>query len=122
LAGWLKYLGIQGGDAAQLGKLLDRKSEKSGDYDFIQGWVGDDALSVIANSSDQHVRVPGNMKPHGVVVHPAPKFNVAVGWRSPAAASLKISGSVQHAHPECGNGVTWSLELRRAGLKQNLAQ
>ncbi|HTN77477.1 MAG TPA: DUF1587 domain-containing protein, partial [Pirellulaceae bacterium] len=122
LAGWLKYLGIQGGDAAQLGKLLDRKSEKSGTYDFIQGWVGDDALSVIANSSDQHVRVPGNMKPHGVVVHPAPKFNVAVGWRSPAAASLKISGSVQHAHPECGNGVTWSLELRRAGLKQNLAQ
>ena len=26
---------------------------------------------------------------------------------------LQIGGQVQHAHPECGNGVTWSLELRR---------
>ena len=30
-------------------------------YDFIQGWVGDDALSVMANASDEHVRIPGNM-------------------------------------------------------------
>ena len=30
-------------------------------------------------------------------------------------------GRVQHAHPECGNGVTWSLELRRGAVRQRLA-
>ncbi len=28
---------------------------------------------------------------------------------------------MQHAHPECGNGVTWSLELRRGNTRQRLA-
>ena len=28
---------------------------------------------------------------------------------------------MQHAHPECGNGVTWSLELRRGAVRQKLA-
>jgi hypothetical protein len=28
---------------------------------------------------------------------------------------------VQHAHPECGNGVEWALELRRGNSRQRLA-
>ena len=28
---------------------------------------------------------------------------------------------MQHAHPECGNGVTWSLEVRRGATRQRLA-
>ena len=34
---------------------------------------------------------------------------------------MRISGLVQHAHPDCGNGVAWSLELRRGNTKQRLA-
>ena len=37
------------------------------------------------------------------------------------AATLRVEGSVTHAHPECGNGVTWSLELRRGATRQRLA-
>ena len=48
--------------------------------------------SVVANSSDQHVRIPGNMKPHSVAVHPSPTLRVAVGWRSPVAATLRVEG------------------------------
>jgi hypothetical protein len=33
---------------------------------------------------------------------------------------MKIEAKVQHAHPECGNGVTWSLELRRGATRQRL--
>lgn len=121
LAAWLEYLGISSGGPATIGTPITRKQEQAESYDFIKGWVGDDALSVVANSSDQHVRVPGNVKPHSIVVHPAPTISVAVGWRSPVAAALKISGLVQHAHPECGNGVAWSLELRRGNTKQKLA-
>ncbi len=34
---------------------------------------------------------------------------------------MRIEGTVQHAHPECGNGVTWSLELRRGHTRRQLA-
>ncbi len=121
LAAWLDYLGIGAGGPVKLGTPIARKMESAAGYDFIKGWVGDDALSVVANSSDNHVRIPGNMKPHGVAMHPAPTLQVAIGWRSPAAATLRIEGQVQHAHPECGNGVAWTLELRRGNTRQRLA-
>lgn len=121
LTAWLEYLGIGTGGPATIGTSLTRRQERAEAYDFIQGWVADDALSVVANSSDQHVRIPGNMKPHSVAVHPAPTISVVVGWRSPVAATLNVSGLVQHAHPECGNGVAWSLEVRRGNTRQRLA-
>src|SRR6185312_7074893 len=76
---------------------------------------------LLANSSDQHVRIPGNMKPHGVAVHPSPTLRAAVGWQSPVTATFRVEASVTHAHPECGNGVTWSLELRRGATRRRLA-
>ncbi|MCU0872936.1 MAG: DUF1587 domain-containing protein, partial [Pirellulaceae bacterium] len=121
LSAWLDYLGVVAAGSVKRGPLIERKSEASPEYDFIKGWVGDDALSVLANSSDQLVRIPGTMKPHSIAVHPSPKRSVAVGWRSPVAASLRITGSVQHAHPDCGNGIAWSLELRRGRTTQRLA-
>jgi len=120
LSAWLDCLGIGAGEARIEGHMTGRL-ESAQSYDFIQGWTGADALSVTANSSDQHVRVPGNMKPHGVAVHPSPQRRVIIGWRSPVAATLKVEGVVQHAHPECGNGVAWTVELRRGGSRQRLA-
>ena len=37
------------------------------------------------------------------------------------AATLRVEGQVTRAHPECGNGITWSLELRRGSTRQYLA-
>ena len=120
LAAWLDCLGIGTGDA-RIESLITGKLESAQNYDFIKGWTGADALSVLANSSDQPVRVPGNMKGHGLAVHPSPTRQVVVGWRSPVATTLRIDGVIQHAHPECGNGVTWALELRRGQSRQRLA-
>ena len=120
LSSWLEYLGI-GGGAVRIDSHLRQKSERAESYDFVKGWTGADALSVSANSSDQHVRVPGNVKPHSVVVHPSPKLRMAIGWQSPVSGVMRITGQVQHAHPECGNGVTWHLELRRGTTRQRLA-
>src|SRR5262245_53737539 len=75
----------------------------------------------VANASDTHVRVPGNLRPHSVAVHPSPTLRVAAGWLSPVSGRLRVRGRVQHAHPECGNGVTWSLEVRRGATRQRLA-
>ncbi len=120
LAAWLDCLGIGAGEA-RIDSPLTQKTESMQNYDFIKGWTGADALSVLANSSDQHVRVPGNMKPRGIAVHPSPKQRVAIGWRSPVAAALRIEGVAKHAHPECGNGVTWAVELRRGHTRLRLA-
>ena len=121
LSAWWEYLGIGSSGQVTLGALITRPQERAEAYDFIQGWVEGDALSVVANSSDQHVRIPGNMKPHSIAVHPTPTLSVAVGWRSPLATTLKITGAVQHAHPECGNGIEWALEIRRGNTRQTLA-
>lgn len=120
LASWLDYLGLARGEV-RFESYLKQKLEKVETYDFVKGWNEADALSVLANSSDQHVRIPGNMKPHSVAVHPAPTRNVIVGWRNPNAETVRIDGSVQHAHPECGNGITWALELWRGNTRQRLA-
>lgn len=119
LAAWLELLGLAG--PPPLNEPLTAQQSEFAGYSFIRGWVGADALSVVANSSDDHVRIPGNMRPHSVAVHPAPTQQIVISWRSPAATTLTIAGTVQHAHPECGNGVTWSLELRRGRTSQQLA-
>ena len=97
------------------------KITKASGFDFVNGWGTGETPNVVANSSDQHVRIPGNLKPHSVAMHPSPSLRVAAGWKSPVTAVMRVKGSVQHAHPECGNGVTWSLELRRGAVRQTLA-
>lgn len=121
LAGWLDYLGIGTAGEVKLAPLLTKKMESTPDYNFIKGWTGEQALSVLANSSDATVRIPGTMKAHSIATHPSPKLASVIAWRSPVAGALRIGGSVQHAHPECGNGVTWTLELRRGHTREVLA-
>jgi hypothetical protein len=90
-------------------------------YEFVKGWTGADALSVLANSSDEMVRIPGDMQPHSVGVHPSPQWRAVIGWKSPVAGRVTVHARVQRAHLACGNGVTWQLELRRGRTRQRLA-
>jgi len=120
LSAWLDYLGIGTGSAVKIQSHLGPKFTSSSGYDFIKGWGPGETPIVAANSSDQHVRIPGNMKPHSVAMHPSTTLNIVAGWQSPIAGSVRISAKVQHAHPECGNGVTWVLEVRKGNTRQRL--
>ena len=120
LGAWLNYLGLGQGSAG-IHSYITQKLEKTESYDFVKSWVGNDALSVVANSSDQTVRIPGKLKAHSVAVHPTPKLRVVVAWRSPIRATIHIEGMIQHAHTECGNGVDWALELHRGASRLRLA-
>lgn len=121
LKAWFAYLGI-GSQAEFKLDLLNSKIEKTGTYEFVQGWGTSKTPMLLANSSDTDVRVPGNMKARGVTVHPSPTRYAAVGWRSPVATTIRIEGQLARAHPECGNGITWSLQLRRGSTRQYLSQ
>ena len=121
LRAWLEYLGIGASDVLDLKGHFTTKIDSTANYDFVKGWGSHATPLLLANSSDQAVRVPGIMKPHSVVIHPSPTLRAAIGWRSPVTTKMRIEGTVTHAHPECGNGVTWALELRRGTLRQRLA-
>ena len=120
---WLDCLGIGASGPVEIGSHLRTKILKTGNYDFVKGWNwGDDKPPGLAsNPTDQHLRVPGRMKPHSVAVHPSSDQQAAIGWRSPATVKLRVEASVTPGEPECGNGLTWSLELRRGAVRQRLA-
>ena len=118
LAAWREYLGY---GTTKLEPLLTKKMESTPDYNFIKGWQGEQALSVLANSSDATVRTPGVMKAHSVATHPSPTRASVIAWRCEKAGTLRIQGDVADAHPECGNGVTWALEVRRGHTSEVLA-
>ncbi|MCC6537964.1 MAG: DUF1592 domain-containing protein [Bryobacterales bacterium] len=117
---WLDF--VRGNGAAPKLDLLTKKIDKLATFDFVQGWGAASTPMVIANASAQTVRVPGTMKAHSVAVHPSATLQVAVGWRSPVDAMVRVETALQRAHPECGNGTEWSLELRRGGARVRRAQ
>ncbi|QDU35723.1 hypothetical protein Mal4_00050 [Maioricimonas rarisocia] len=119
----LVYLGIAAGDDVQISEYLQQPLNSVGGYSFVRGWgqPGLDALSVVANSSDQAVAIPGDMQPHQVAVHPRPERWVATGWKSPVDGTVRVSARVRHAHAACGNGVSWKVELRRSATRRVLA-
>lgn len=119
MTAWREYLGY---GTTKLEPLLTKQMKSTPDYNFIQGWQGEQALSVMANSSDTTVRTPGVMKAHSIATHPAPTRASVIAWRCEKAATLRIHGDVADAHPECGNGVTWALEVRRGYTSEVLAK
>ncbi|MDB6155282.1 MAG: cytochrome [Chthoniobacteraceae bacterium] len=120
LTAWLNYFGIGQHAPVKIDSYFTTKLAKTTKYDFINGWGVTETPEILANSSDEAVRIPGKMKPHSVAVHPSPKLQAVVGWRSPLAARLRVEATVAHAHPECGNGVTWSLEVQRGAVRERI--
>jgi hypothetical protein len=121
LQAWVDFLGVGNDKVLKINSYFTNKQTKVSNYDFINGWGNPETPSLVANSSDQHVRIPGNMKPHSVAVHPSPTLQACVGWRCPTPMTARVEAKITAAHPECGNGVLWSLELRRGAIRQRLA-
>ncbi len=119
LSTWRDCLGASA--SRSLDYLTNRIHGTAG-YDFVNGWGTGSTPFLLANSSDESVRIPGNLKGRGVAVHPSPTRRIAVGWRSPMAVVAVVHAEVTHAHPGCGNGVEWFLDLRRGETRQRLAQ
>ena len=101
--------------------LMQGKMENGGGYNYVKGWGKPETPNAFANASDQAVRVPGLMKPRSIAVHPSPSQSVAILWRGPVGGLFNIKAVANDAHGDCGNGVTWSLELRRGTTRQVLA-
>ena len=122
LAAWLDTLGIAGSGRPAVGSTRSSRIawNAAADTSSSKSWGSPQTPSIVANSSDREVRIPGIMKPHSVAMHPSPTRNVVVGWRSPMTGLVRVEARAVHAHPECGNGLTWALELRRDAERRRL--
>jgi hypothetical protein len=121
LRAWFGFLGVDAESSVEIDSYFKETVAGVAGYDFVNGWGSASTPSLTANASDRSVRIPGDMRPHSVAVHPSPQLRAVVGWRSPVSSLSRVEVRVRHAHPECGNGVTWTLGLRRGGLRQHLA-
>lgn len=119
---WLDYLNINVGGPVTVQGHFRKQLLKGAGYDFINGWGSDATPSVIANASDQEVRIPGLAKPHSLVAHPSPTLFAAIGWSSPIDGVVQVDASISDAHPECGNGVKWFVQHRTSSHVTNLGQ
>ena len=120
-AAWLDFLGIgTGGDVALTGHFA-KKVNAGGGYPFINGWGTEGLPELVANSSDKAVRIPGNMKPHGVAVHPSPTLNAAVGWRSPVSAPMRVEATVRTRIPNAATASPGRSSCAAGPSRQRLA-
>ena len=119
---WLRYLGISYTGQAFIQEFLDNPIASLAGHNFVKGWgvEGQSALSLVANASDEAVRVPGDLGPHKIAVHPRPERWVAVGWQSPSEGRVRLAPHIKDAHAACGNGIHWSVQLRRGGHLRDL--
>jgi mono/diheme cytochrome c family protein len=125
LGNWIKLLAA--GPAAPaapapLERLATTVPEHPG-QPAIHGWgnnTPDHLPVVISNASGKAENVPGTVPPHGVAVHPSPTLFAAVVWTSPMPGLVRFEGSIAHAHPACGNGISWWLEHRRGTAASKL--
>ena len=117
---WLNYLGLADSGPVAVRGHFTKTMSKAANYDFVKGWGTPATPSVVANASDQEVRIPGISRPHSVVVHPSPSLYAAVGWQSPLTGVIRVQSRIADAHPECGNGVAWYLQHRTSAKTGNL--
>lgn len=116
-----QYLNIAGGGPVEVQGHFTTMLKGASGYDFINGWGHAATPSVMANASDQEVRIPGRAKPHGLVVHPSVTDFVAVGWRSPLQGQVQVDVTVSDAHDACGNGFEWWIQQRSNGESRIVA-
>ncbi|QVL33494.1 DUF1592 domain-containing protein [Telmatocola sphagniphila] len=95
-------------------QLMTEKNPNNPEQPAIKGWhkKDSDLPVLVSNSSNVVAQIPGRVSAHGVSVHPLPREFVAVSWKCSQDSEYEVSGLVAHAHPTCGNGVSWWLEHR----------
>ncbi len=112
LGNWAKWAGIRGQLPPEIAGLFDKKLTKVQGYEAVNGWGGNEGTSLLTNRSDQPISfLTLTVPPRGVTVHPWPKQEAAVVWRSPVKTAVQLEGFVADTDNKCGNGAAWRLEL-----------
>lgn len=85
-------------------------------------WRNGDNPSAFVNATDQPIKVWTTLPPRSFFMHPASDGPVAVGWLSPMAGRVRITGRVADGHAGGGDGVAWMLEHFAADLGSGMTE
>ncbi len=83
-------------------------------------WRNGDTPSVFVNAGKEPIAVWTKLPARSIFVHPAPNGNVAIGWLSPIAGKIRITGRVKDVHPGGPDGVGWLIERFAGDMKADL--
>ena len=130
LRSWLDYLSLRPasdqvdpGQYAKLDGLLTEKVSNVAGNELVRGWkLAGQPSTLVANSSDRDLGIPGSIGAHGIQVHPSPSHFIAAGWRSPFRGVIQIETSITDGHGACGDGQTWALIHARPHDRRPLAR
>lgn len=86
----------------------------------LHAWRNGDTPSVVVNAAKEPAAVWSKLPGRSLFVHPAANGNVALGWLSPVAGKVRITGRVKDAHPGGPDGVGWVLEHFAADVRTDL--
>jgi hypothetical protein len=100
--------------------LSEKMSSIAGSKDLL-GWGSDATPWFGGNPTDAPVSVQGITLPaRSVAMHPGAELDVAVGWRSPIAGSVKVTARVTHAQGG-SNGIAWWIARETKAERTTLA-
>ena len=112
LAKWAELVGFRQPESREIqGSFTDSLTAIHGNS-AINGWGSSSTPSMLTNQSDDDV-ILGTLTLPGrsIVVHPSPTQESVIAWRSPIDGHVTVEGLVADADNNCGNGVTWRVEL-----------
>ena len=108
LSRWLDLMSIRASTAVEIkGHALGQTKNVAG-YNFVNGW-GAGLPNLSANASDNEVKIPGDLRGHGIAVHPTPTMYMAILWQAPADMRVSLTAIVGDAHSNCGDGTEFWL-------------
>ena len=122
LAGWA--LG-QWRDCLGLGeyaRMTQRANDVAGNRG-VTAWRGmADCPNLLVNTNvEARALSTLTLPPRSVSVHPGPHSGVVVAWRSPITGCVRVSGRVQDADPNGGDGIAWAIDLHSTNGRRELA-
>src|SRR5581483_5019430 len=105
---WVEALGL--GDY----RLLSVSEKDTAGAMGVHAWRGAAPCpNALINTTSKEVAITTlRLPPRSVAVHPGPAGGVAVGWKSPVAGKVRVTGRVADADPVAGDGIAWVVERR----------
>lgn len=101
--------------------LFTEKMHSIAGNSTLLGWGSDNTPWFGGNPTDHAVTAQNIVLPsRTLAMHPGPDRDVAVGWRSPVKALVRIQAGVTHAQT-CGNGIEWWLARETKTERKTLA-
>ena len=98
-------------------RLLNQSERNRDNHQGFHVWHRDNLPMIGVNVSRVSLKVPGDVPPRTLVVHPAAKDGVGIAWRSPVSGRVRVSGRIIDRH-DCGDSVRWHIDrLNRSGLQ-----